>query len=50
MGEDIEGEGQYDNFGVCVSLSKDVTRVAIGTMAEYVRVYEWHLEAFRRQY
>ena len=50
IGSDLNGEGAYDEFGSCVALSADGTRIAIGSPfhrgssndgAGHVRVYDW---------
>lgn len=56
IGSDIDGESEYDNFGVSVSLSNDGTVLAVGAqnasfvnvamqeqyLAGHVRVYYWN--------
>jgi hypothetical protein len=49
LGEDIDGESAFDDFGYSISLSSDGQKLAIGasgdddngTDAGHVRVYEW---------
>ena len=54
LGNDIDGEAEYDNSGRSVSLSADGTRVAIGahnndgngSSSGHVRIYDWNGSAW----
>ena len=42
LGEDIDGEAAYDEFGWSVSLSDDGTIIAIGSEnSNHVKIYQW---------
>ena len=53
MGADIDGDASSDESGTSVSLSSDVTIVAIGShkhdsSKDSVRIYEWTGVGFKR--